>query len=202
MKKKLKIGICGILPLVIIVIIIFMLIIFKIQFNVMLFIFIFAAITPYIYAFYREFSVEEDLAEKKLSEYELNLIQENKQIVKTLEIMSLIFSFLFGLFTNLDFQLRLSQNPSAELIGYLSMLFAINFFMATFVFIQTQVLGKDAFLTKKEIEEISIKSPKTRKIENFLKRLHFANLIRKGCYFSLLVQICIFYPFSMINLSL
>lgn len=84
-------------------------------------------------------------------------------------------------------------------MNLLASLFGFNFFMATFVFIQTQVLGKDAFLKKSEIDSTNIDSQKTSKMIRLISKMRFANFVRKGCYFSLLIQISLVYPFVMGN---
>ncbi len=191
-----------ILPTVINAIIILVLILLGIQINVNLFLFINSTLFPYLYAFYREYSIKAPIRETKLSEYDFYLIHQKKNIIKSMEIFSIILSFLFGLFITFNFNLLLVQNPVAELIGYIGSSFGINFFMATLVFIQTQVLEMKAFLSREEIENLSTNSLITKKIENFIKKLKFANFVRKGCYFSLLVQISIFYPIAMDSLPL
>ena len=53
----------------------------------------------------------------------------------------------------------------------------------------------DAQLLKKFVD----KSSKT-KIINIVKKMRFANFIRKGCYYSLLIQISLVYPLVMANI--
>ena len=121
------------------------------------------------------------------------MIQENKNILKTIEVIIISFSVLFGLFTAIEFDL-LIEGVELPMFSLLGPPIGIDFFMATFIFIQTQVLGKDAFLTDVEIENLTIGTQKTEKIENLILKLRLANFTRRGCYISLFIQICLIYP--------
>jgi hypothetical protein len=149
---------------------------------------------PYSIAFFVEYSLRGDDNSGDLSDYELNLIQENQNLIRTLEIIIISFSLLFGLFTAIEIDLRLAGVPSSTVIRLFSTPFGFDFFMATFVFIQVQVLGKDAYLTEAEIESLTIGVKKTKKTKNLVIKLRLANFTRKGCYYSLLIQIALIYP--------
>lgn len=199
MHKKGKVGIIALLPMLMISLVFSMFIIFSIDFELTTIILIFLVTIPYSLAFFIEYSEKNDPKGGKLTESELNLIQEHKNIIKSLEIIIISFSFLFGLFTSIQFDLQLVGNASYKLMNLLASLFGVNFFMGTFVFIQTQVLGKDAFLKKSEIDSTTIETQKTSKMIRLIKKMRFANFVRKGCYFSLLIQISLVYPFVMGN---
>lgn len=199
MNKKILLILC-LTPIVIIGVLFLVFFILSIQIDYWMFLFITTILAPYCFAFYQEYKADSDV--QKLTEHELNLIQEKENIVKTFEIISIILSFLFGLFMTFNFDLLVNQHPFAEPISYIANSFAFNFFMSTFAFMQTQVLGKDLFLTEEEVENISITSPMTNKIMKFIKRFKFANFVRMAIYYSLLVQISVLYPIIMIVIGL
>lgn len=197
MNKKIKFALVAFIPSLTILIVIIVFILLNIIIDLIGFLLIFIIILPYSIAISAEYFLKEDDERDNLSEYELNLIQENKNIIKALEIIIISFSLLFGLFTAIEFDLQIAGVPSSLLIRLLGAPFGVDFFMATFVFIQVQVFGKDAYLTKAEIESLTIGFKKTNKIKNLVKKLRLANFTRKGCYYSLLIQICLIYPVVM-----
>lgn len=157
---------------------------------------------PYCIALYIEYSKKRDPKIENLSDYELNLIQEKDNIIKSLEIIIISFSLLFGLFTAIEFDFQLAGDPSSIFIRLIAAPFGVDFFMATFVYIQAQVFGKDAYLKNTEIEELAINSKKSEKIKNMLIKIRLANFTRKGCYYSLLIQISMIYPIVITMVSI
>jgi len=199
MNKKVQVALKAVIPLLAIlvaIIVLFLLNIFTLFHIVLIIIIVF----PYDVAFYVEYS-KRDYERDDLSAYEFNLIQENKNIIKTIEVIIISFSLLFGLFTAIEFDLQIEgvTNPMFSLLGPP---IGVDFFMSTFVFIQVQVLGKDAYLTEAEIESLTIDSRKTDKIVNLISKLRLANFTRKGCYYSLFIQICLIYPSVSFNFSI
>ena len=158
-------------------------------------------VLPYDIAYYVEYSLKGDYERDDLSAYELNLIQENKNIIKTIEIIIISFSLLFGLFTAIEFDLQIEGVPFST-FSLLGPPIGVDFFMATFVFIQVQVLGKDAYLTEEEMANLTIDIRKTDKIKNMIIKLRLANFTRKGCYYSLFIQLCLIYPSVSFTFSL
>jgi hypothetical protein len=195
MNNKVKYALKAFIPLLLILVAIIVLFFSNIisLFHVAL---ISVIVFPYDIAFYLEYSLKEE--REDLSAYEFNLLQENKNIIKTIEVIIISFSLLFGLFTAIEFDLQIEgvSNPMFSLLGPP---IGIDFFMSTFIFIQTQVLGKDAYLSDAEIESLTIGSQKTDKIRNLLSKLRLANFTRKGCYYSLFIQICLIYPSVSFN---
>ena len=63
---------------------------------------------PYCIALYIEYSKKGDPKIENLSDYELNLIQEKDNIIKSLEIIIISFSLLFGLFTAIEFDFQIA----------------------------------------------------------------------------------------------
>ena len=200
MNRRIKFGLISFLPLLVVLSLFCLIMIFNLNAYFYTLILISMILLPYTIAFFIEYSENLNVNRENLSESELNLIQENKNIIKSLEIIIISFSFLFGLFTSIQFDLQIVGNDSYQLMNLLASLFGVNFFLATFVFLQTQVLGKDAFLIKPEIESLSLESHKTPKITQLVKKMRFANFIRKGCYYSLLIQITLVYPLIMANI--
>ena len=192
MNKKVKFTLKAFIPLLAILVAISVLFLLNIieLFHVVLIILI---VLPYDIAYYVEYSLKGDYERDDLSAYELNLIQENKNIIKTIEVIIISFSLLFGLFTAIEFDLQIEgvQNVMFSLLGPP---IGVDFFMSTFVFIQVQVLGKDAYIKDAEIENLTLGSQKTDKIRNLISKLRLANFTRKGCYYSLFIQICLIYP--------
>ncbi len=158
-------------------------------------------VLPYDIAYYEEYSLKGDYERDDLSAYELNLIQENKNIIKTIEVIIISFSLLFGLFTAIEFDLLIA-GVSSFTFRLLGPPIGVDFFTATFVFIQTQVLEKDAYLTDAEIGKLTIGFKKTDKIKNLISKIRLANFTRKGCFYSLLIQICIIYPMAGFTFSI
>jgi len=192
MSKKVKFALIAFTPLIAIVIALIVNIVFNIL-DLFLFALLTIILLPYCIAYYSEYSLKGDDERDELSAYELNLIQENKNIIKTIEVIIISFSLLFGLFTAIDFDLQIA-GVSSPMFSLLGPPIGVDFFMSTFVFIQVQVLGKDAYLTDAEIENLTIGSQKTEKIRNLISKLRLANFTRKGCYYSLFIQICLIYP--------
>ena len=199
MNKKVKFSLIAFTPLIAILIAIIVFILLNI-FNLFLFALLIIVIFPYCLAYYSEYSLKGDYERDELSAYELNLIQENQNILKTIEVIIISFSLLFGLFTAIQFDLQIA-GVSNSMLSLFSPPIGIDFFMATFVFIQVQVLGKDAYLTDAEIENLTIGIQKTDKIRNLISKLRLANFTRKGCYYSLFIQICLIYPTVSFNFS-
>jgi len=158
-------------------------------------------VLPYDIAYYIEYSLKGDYERDDLSTYELNLIQEKKDIIKSLEVIIISFSLLFGLFTAIEFDLLIA-GVSSSTFSFLGPPIGVDFFTSTFVFIQVQVLGKDAYLTDAEIENLTIGFKKTDKIKNLISKIRLANFTRKGCFYSLLIQICLIYPMASFTFSI
>jgi hypothetical protein len=156
---------------------------------------------PYCVAIYVEYPKRGDKKIENLSEYELNLIQEKDHIIKVIEIIIISFSLLFGLFTAIEFDLQIAEVPNFINLRLIGAPFGVDFFMSTFVFIQVQVFGKDAYLTEAELQNLTINSRKTDKIRNLLSKLHLANFTRRDCYYSLFIQICLIYPIVLFSFS-
>jgi hypothetical protein len=192
MSKKVKFALIAFIPLLAILGAIIVLFLLNII-DLILVVLITIIVLPYDIAFYVEYSLKGDYERDDLSAYELNLIQENKNIIKTIEVIIISFSLLFGLFTAIEFDLQIAGVPSST-FSLLGPPIGVDFFMSTFVFIQVQVLGKDAYLTDAEIENLTIGIQKTDKIRNLISKLRLANFTRKGCYYSLFIQICLIYP--------
>ena len=192
MNKKTKFALIAFTPLIAILIGIIVFILLDI-FNWFLFSLLTIIILPYCIALYSEYSLKRDDERDELSEYELNLIQEKKNIIKSIEVIIISFSLLFGLFTAIEFDLLIA-GVSSSMFSLLGPPIGVDFFTSTFVFIQTQVLGKDAYLTDSEIESLTIGFKKTDKIKNLISKIRLANFTRKGCFYSLLIQICLIYP--------
>jgi hypothetical protein len=192
MNKKAKFALKAFIPLLAILVAIIVLFLLNIigLFHIVLIIII---VLPYDIAYYVEYSLKGDYERDDLSAYELNLIQENKNIIKTIEVIIISFSVLFGLFTAIEFDLQIEGVPSF-MFSLLGPPIGVDFFMSTFVYIQVQVLGKDAYITDAEIENLTIGIQKTDKIRNLIIKLRLANFTRKGCYYSLFIQICLIYP--------
>jgi len=201
MNNKVKFAIIASIPLMAILIVIVVFILLNI-FDLYLIVLIVIIILPYSIAYYAEYSLNVNNERNILSAYELNLIQENKNLVKSIEIIIISFSLLFGLFTAIEFDLQIAEVPSSLFIRLISAPFGVDFFMSTFVFIQVQVLGKDAYLTDAEIENLTIGFNKTDKIKNLISKLRLANFTRKGCYYSLFIQICLIYPIAIFAVSI
>ena len=201
MNNKIKYALIVFIPTFIILstLIVFMLLNFI---DVIILLLYSAIVLPYSIALYVEYSKIGDDKIDNLSEYELNLIQEKDSIIKSLEIIIISFSLLFGLFTAIEFDLQIAGVPTSIFLRLIGAPFGVDFFMATFVFLQTQVFGKDAYLSETEIENLTLSSKKTNKIINMLKRIRLANFTRKGCYYSLLIQICMIYPIVMTSVSI
>jgi len=192
MNKKAKFALIAFTPLIAFLIALIVNILFNI-FDLFLFAVLSIILLPYCIAYYSEYSLKGDYERDDLSAYELNLIQENQNILKTIEVIIISFSLLFGLFTAIDFDLQIA-GVSNPMLSLFSPPIGIDFFMSTFVFIQVQVLGKDAYLTDAEIENLTLGIQKTDKIRNLIAKLRLANFTRKGCYYSLFIQICLIYP--------
>ena len=199
MKKKAKYALKAFIPPLAMfgaIIVLFLLNMIEV-FHIVLIIII---VLPYDIAYYIEYSLKGDYEGDDLSAYELNLIQENKNILKTIEVIIISFSLLFGLFTAIEFDLQIEGVPFST-FSLLGPPIGVDFFMSTFVFIQVQVLGKDAYLKEEEIENLTIGMQKTDKIKNLVKKLRLANFTRKGCYYSLFIQICLIYPSVSFTIS-
>jgi len=194
LNKKTKFALISFTPPLTILIVIIVFFLLSIAIDLFTILLAIVIVLPYSIAFFVEYSLRRDHENENLSDYELNLIQENQNLIKTLEIIIISFSLLFGLFTAIEIDLRLALVPSSKIIRLFSTPFGVDFFMATFVFIQVQVLGKDAYLTEAEIENLTIGVKKTEKIKNLVIKLRLANFTRKGCYYSLLIQIALIYP--------
>ncbi|MFX0075207.1 MAG: hypothetical protein ACFE96_07185 [Candidatus Hermodarchaeota archaeon] len=201
MNKKIKYGIIAFIPSCTIFFALIILLLFSISILIILLMYT-IIVFPYCIAIYLEYSKRGDKKIENLSDYELNLIQEKDHIIKALEIIIISFSLLFGLFTAIEFDLQIAEVPNSINLRLIGAPFGVDFFMATFVFIQVQVFGKDSYLTEAELESLTINSKKTDKIKNLLKRLHLANFTRRGCYYSLLIQICMIYPVVMFSVSI
>ncbi|MHA2287321.1 MAG: hypothetical protein ACXABG_00915 [Promethearchaeota archaeon] len=199
MSKKVKFALIAFTPLLAILIATIVFLLLNI-FDLFLFALLTIIFLPYCIAYYSEYSLKGDYERDELSAYELNLIQENKNIIKTIEVIIISFSLLFGLFTAIEFDLQIA-GASSSMFSLLGPPIGVDFFMSTFVFIQVQVLGKDAYLTDAEIENITIGIHKSDKIRNLISRLRLANFTRKGCYYSLFIQICLIYPSVSFTLS-
>jgi hypothetical protein len=201
MNKKIKFGIIAFIPSCTILVALVILLLFNIG-NLILLLLYAIIVFPYCIAIYIEYSKNGNIKIEKLTEYELNLIQEKDHIIKALEIIIISFSLLFGLFTAIEFDLQIAGAPTSIFLRLIGAPFGVDFFMATFVFIQVQVFGKDAYLKEAELESLTTNSEKTDKIKNMLKILHLANFTRRGCYYSLLIQICMIYPIVMASVSI
>ena len=197
MNKKTKFALIAFTPPLTILFAIIIFFLLNIIINLFAFLLIIIIVLPYSIAIFAEYSLKGDEESENLSDYELNLIQENQNLIKTLEIIIISFSLLFGLFTAIEFDLRLAGVPSSLFILLFGTPFGFDFFMATFVFIQVQVMGKDAYLTEVEIESLTIGFKKTKKIQNHVTKLRLANFTRKGCFYSLFIQIALIYPMVM-----
>lgn len=201
MNKKTKYAIFVIIPLIAILGLLVTLFLLNVV-DIIIVLLAASIVLPYGIAIYVEYSKTGEKKGEKLSDYELNLIQEKDSIIKTLEIIIISFSLLFGLFTAIEFDLQIAGVPTSIFLRLIGAPFGVDFFMATFVFIQTQVFGKEAYLKEVELEGLTTSSPKTEKIINMLKKLHLANFTRRGCYYSLLIQICMIYPIVMTSVSI
>ena len=202
MNKKIRFALVSSTPPLTILFVIIVFLLLHISINLFVFILITIIVLPYCIAIYVEYSLRGDDETINLSDYELNLIQENANVIKSLEIIIISFSLLFGLFTAIEFDLQIAGVPSFLFIRLFGAPFGVDFFMATFVFIQVQVLGKDAYLTEAEIENLTIGFKKTKKIKNLVTKLRLASFTRKGCYYSLLIQIALVYPVIMSIVSI
>lgn len=169
--------------------------------DVFLAVLIIIIVLPYDIAYFIEYSLKGDNERDELSAYEFNLIQERKNIIKTIEVIIISFSLLFGLFTAIEFDLLIA-GVSSFTFGLLGPPIGVDFFTSTFVFIQTQVLGKEAYLTDAELVNLTIGFKKTDKIKNLISKIRLANFTRKACFYSLLIQICIIYPTAGFTFSI
>jgi len=169
--------------------------------DVFLAVLIIIIVFPYDIAYFIEYSLKGDNERDELSAYEFNLIQERKNIIKTIEVIIISFSLLFGLFTAIEFDLLIA-GVSSFTFGLLGPPIGVDFFTSTFVFIQTQVLGKEAYLTDAELVNLTIGFKKTDKIKNLISKIRLANFTRKACFYSLLIQICIIYPTAGFTFSI
>lgn len=201
MNKKTKFALIAFTPPLTILIAILIFFLLNIIINLFIILLIIIIVLPYSIAIFAEYSLKGDEESEKLSDYELNLIQENQNLIKTLEIIIISFSLLFGLFTAIEFDLRMAGVSSSLFILLFGTPFGFDFFMATFVFIQVQVMGKDAYLTEAEIESLTISFKKTKKIKNQVTKLRLANFTRKACFYSLFIQIALIYPIVMVSIG-
>ena len=200
LSKKVKIALIAATPMVVIFIanIVFFLLN---SFDLFFFSLLTIIFLPYCIGYYSEYSLGGECKRDEISEYELNLIQENKNIIKTIEVIIISFSLLFGLFTAIEFDLLLAE-VSSFTFRLLGPPIGVDFFTATFVFIQTQVLGKEAYLKDAELESLTIGTQKTEKINNLISKIRLANFTRKACFYSLMIQICIIYPTAGFTFSI
>jgi len=201
LNKRTKFAIIAFTPPLTILIVILVFFLLNIVIELFQFLIAIVIVLPYSIALFGEYSLRGDNENENLSDYELNLIQENQNLIKTLELIIISFSLLFGLFTAIEFDLRIAGLPSSQLILLFGTPFGFDFFMATFVFIQVQVMGKDAYLTEAEIESLTIGFKKTKKIKNHVTKLRLANFTRKGCFYSLFIQIALIYPIVMNSIA-
>ena len=200
MNKKVKFALLAFTPLLAILIAIIVFNFLNI-FDLFLFSLLIIIILPYCIAYYSEYSLKGDDERDELSAYELNLIQEKKNIIKSIEVIIISFSLLFGLFTAIEFDLLIA-GVSSFAFRLLGPPIGVDFFTSTFVFIQTQVLGKDAYLTDAEIEDLTIGFKKTDRIKNLISKIRLANFTRNACFYSLLIQICLIYPMAGFTFSI
>ena len=200
MNKKTKFALIAFTPLIAILVAIIVFILLNI-FDLFLFSLLIIIFLPYCIAYYSEYSLKGDDERDELSAYELNLIQENKNIIKSIEVIIISFSLLFGLFTAIEFDLLIA-GVSSFTFRLLGPPIGVDFFTATFVFIQTQVVGKDAYLTDAEIEDLTIGFKITDKIKNLISKIRLANFTRNACFYSLLIQICLIYPMAGFTFSI
>ena len=200
LNKRTKFALISFTPPLTILIAIVVILLLNIVIDLFQFFIAIVIVLPYSIALFGEYSLRGDDENENLSDYELSLIQENQNLLKTLEIIIISFSLLFGLFTAIEFDLRIAGMPSSLFILLFGTPFGFDFFMATFVFIQVQVMGKDAYLTEAEIESLTIGFKKTKKIKNQVTKLRLANFTRKGCFYSLFIQIALIYPIVMNSL--
>ena len=197
MSKKFKLALLAFLPSIIVLLIFIVFVLWLAIFDWVIFFPLIIIIIPYNIAFVLEYTLEMGEERNRLSEYELSLIREKENIIKSLEIIIVSFSLLFGLFTSIEFDLIIAGMPNSQFIRLLGAPFGVDFFMSTFVFLQVQIFGKNAYLNSSEIDDLTVGFEKTSKIKNQLSKLSFANFTRKGCYYSLLIQICLIYPVVM-----
>lgn len=200
MNKKTKFTLIVFTPLIAILFAIIVFISLNI-FDLFLFSLLIIIFLPYCIAYYSEYSLKGDDERDELSAYELNLIQEKNNIIKSIEIIIISFSLLFGLFTAIEFDLLIA-GVSSFAFRLLSPPIGVDFFTSTFVYIQTQVLGKDAYLTDAEIEDLTIGFKKTDKIKNLISKIRLGNFTRMACFYSLLIQICVIFPMASFTFSL
>ncbi|MFX0138005.1 MAG: hypothetical protein ACFFDN_30465, partial [Candidatus Hodarchaeota archaeon] len=90
MNKKVKFALIAFIPLlaILVAIIVFFLLNIIDLFIIVLIIII---VLPYNIAYYVEYSLKGDNEDDKLSAYQFNLIQENKNIIKAIEIIIISF---------------------------------------------------------------------------------------------------------------
>jgi hypothetical protein len=201
MSKKAKYAVLVFIPLIAVLSLLVVLFFLNII-DIILLLLVACIILPYGIAYFIEYSKSGAKLGENLTDYELNLIQEKDSLIKTLEIIIISFSFLFGLFTAIEFDLQTAGVPTSIFLRLIGAPFGVDFFMGTFVFLQTQVFGKEAYLTGAELESLTTDTDKTNKIKNMLQRLHLANFTRRGCYYSLMLQICMIYPIVMTSVSI
>jgi len=188
MKEKFKNILSVIFIIVFIVILFFCIFIFNLPFSfeffgIVLFYILLCQI-PFSISYFKE----EGIKNNTLSEYELNLIQEKDHIYKSLEIIIIPYSILFGLFINVHFNLQIARSTLYFVIDFFIIVIGTNLFVSIFALLGILFLGKELFLSKDEIKLLKINSQKTVKVKKLVNKIQWANIIRRGCIYSLYLQ--------------
>ena len=157
--------------------------------------FIFYQIFPIVIALYK--------TTKEFSEFKENrtdfkkLIAKRLSVFKSLEILSISYSLLFGLFGNIYFRILLEgYQTQAIFFSAISLgLFGLNFLFSTYALLKYHYLTNEFFYPKKNLEKFNPSEEIPEDLLKYLNLLQIPYFLKEFIKYSLYLHFITLLPF-------
>ncbi len=162
-----------------------------------LFLFIIYQGIPMIIARYKTDKEEEEF-EKKRSNFKV-FIAKRLSAFKSLEILSISYSLLFGLFFNIHFTLLLAgYQAQALFISIITLgMFGSNFLFSTITFLKFHYLANKVIYPKEFFEKFKTSEDIPEDISKYLDKLRFPYFVKESIKYNLYLHFLTLLPFIL-----